>query len=269
MRVSALSSSTTEDSIRTTVLKSGLIRSLPTSSPSFVTLRVPASKDADSIPPEGGDVFEWAGRREQLHDIVIVTALELRAAREASNHEIATRWIGYQTEAVALHHQFPTASDTSERTDHETSSLAAKVSWRRFLRIATTHREVTDLLRGFGRNTIADRLDYLRGLHLDDPEEPRLEFESLRTLAGLVLSEGQLSDPEIGLTPRGLAFGQWRMPPDGILAMEFHAHDWIRFAGIGSKTRPSGQRRRISGTLEKHRAMGAIRDFARHSVRWR
>lgn len=158
-------------------------------------------------------------------------------------------------------------SSTSERTDHESSSLVAKVSWRRFLSSATTHREVTDLLRGFGPYTIAGRLDYLRELHNDDPDEPLLEFESLRTLAGLVLSEGQLPDPEIGLTPRGLAFGQWRMPPDGILAREFHAHDWIRFAGIGSKTRPADQRPRISGTLESHKAMTAIRDFAGHLVR--
>ena len=138
---------------------------------------------------------------------------------------------------------------------------------RLFLSTATTCREITDLLRGFGRNTIADRLDYLRGLHHDDPDEPLLQLESLRTLASLVLSERQLPDPEIGLSPRGLAVGQWRMPPDGILAMEFHAHDWSRFAGIGSKPQPPVQRRRISGMIEKHRAMSAIRDFAGHLAR--
>ena len=258
-------SSTTEGSILTTPVKSGLIRSLPTSSHSVVTFRVPATEDADLMPPDGGEVFEWVGGREQLHDIV--AALELRAAKTAGNLGMARWWIGDPTQAAVLDDQLPTARGTSERTDHEPSSLVANVSWRRFLGTATTHREVTDLLRGFGRNSIADRLDYLRALHHDDPEEPLLEFESLRTLAGLVLSEGQLPDPEIGLTPRGLASSQWRLPPDGILAMEFHAHDWIRFAVIGSKTRPTDQRRRISGTLEKHKAMSAIRDFAGHLVR--
>lgn len=260
-------SSTTEGSIRATAVESGSIRSLPTSSHSYVTLRVPASEDACLISPDGDEVFEWAGGREQLHDIV--AALELGAATRASNLEMARCWIGDPTQAAALHYRLQTETVTSAPTDHASASLAAKVSWRRFLSTATTHREVTDLLRGFGRNTIADRLDYLRGLHDDDPEEPLLEFESLRTLAGLILSEGQLPDPKIGLTPRGLASGQWSMPPDGILAMEFHAHDWIRFAGIGGKTRPADQRRRISGTLEKHRAMSAIRDFAGHLVRWR
>lgn len=260
-------SSTTEVSTRVaTPVESGLIRSLPTSSHSYVTLRVPASEGSYLISPGGHEVLEWAGGREQLYDIV--AALEFPAATRAGNLEMARWWIGDPKQAAALDYRPQAATGMSERTEHEYASLAAKVSWRRFLCAATTHREVTDLLRGFGRNTIADRLDYLRGLHDEDPEEPLLEFESLRTLAGLVLSEGQLPDPKIGLTPRGLASGQWSMPPDGILAMEFHPHDWIRFAGIGGKTRPVDQRRRISGTLEKHRAMSAIRDFAGHLVRW-
>ena len=267
MRVGAMLSSTTEGSTRVTPVQSGLMRSLPTSSHLPVTLRVPASKDADLISPDGGELFEWAGGAEQLHDIVV--GLGLRAATRASNLEMARWRIVHPTQATAARCRLPVESGLAERTDHETSSLAEKVSWRRFLSNATTCREITDLLRGFGRISIADRLDYLRGLHHDDPDEPLLEFESLRTLGSVVLSEGQLPNPEIGLTPRGLAVGQWRMPPDGILAIEFHAHDWIRFAGIGVSPRPPDQRRRISGMLEKHRAMSAIRDFAGHLVRWR
>ena len=256
----AMLSSTADGSVRVTPVESGFIRSPRTSSDSPVTLLVEASEDADSNSSDGGEVFEWAGGSDQLHDIV--AGLVLRAATKASSLQMPRWWIGYPTQAATLSCWLPPASGVSERTDHEPSSLAEKLSWRRFLNAATAPRQITDLLRGFGRNTIADRIDYLRGLHHDDPDEPQLEFESLRTLANLVLSEGQLPDPEIGLTPRGLTVGQWRMPPDGILAMEFHAHDWIRFAGIGSNPRPSDQRRRISGMLEKHRAMSAIRDFA-------
>lgn len=258
-------SSTTAGSTRATPVGSRVNRFLSTDTHSSVTLPVPVSGDACLISPGGGETLELAGGREQLHDIV--AALVLLAAEGASNLDMAKWLTGDPQQAAVLDYQLPTASGTSERTDHQPSSLVANVSWRRFLSTATTHREITDLLRGFGRNTIADRLDNLRLLHHDDPEEPVLELESLRTLAGLVLSEGQLPDPEIGLTPRGLAFGQWRMPPDGILAMEFRAHDWIRFAGVGSMTRPTGQRRRISGTLEKHRAISAIRDFSEHLVR--
>ena len=258
-------SSTTEGSIGATAVECGGFGSPRTSGHSPVTLRVSASEDVDLISPDGGEVFEWAAGSRQLHDIV--AALAHLAATKASNLEMPRWWIAYPTQATASSCSSPTASSTSERSDHESSSLQEKVSWRLFLSTATTYREIAALLRGFGRNSSADRLDYLRGLHDEDPDEPLLEFESLRTLASLVLSEGQLPDPEIGLTPRGLAVGQWRIPPDGILAMEFHAHDWIRFAGIGSNPRPTGQRPRINGMLEKHRAMSAIRDFAGRLVR--
>ena len=44
-------------SIRTTPIKSGLIRSLPISGHSSFTLRV-ATSEADLIPPDGDEVFE-------------------------------------------------------------------------------------------------------------------------------------------------------------------------------------------------------------------
>ena len=125
-----------------------------------------------------------------------------------------------------------------------------------------TSREIIDLLRKPGRGSVADRLAYLEGLHDDDPDEPLIEFESIRTLASFFLSELQMPDPEIGLSPRGLKVGQWRILPDGVLTVEFLPCDRIRFAGIGCAGQPFGQRRRIRGELEKHKAISVFRDFA-------
>lgn len=121
--------------------------------------------------------------------------------------------------------------------------------------------EIIGILRLFGHEEVSDRLDYLRGLSDDDPDEPRLELESLRTFARFVMSERQLPNPEIGLSPSGLAVGQWIIPPDGILALEFRASDWIRFAAIGNTPHQSSPRKRVSGTLRKRGTLDAIREF--------
>ena len=122
-------------------------------------------------------------------------------------------------------------------------------------------REIIELLRELGRGSVADRLAYLEGLPDDDPDEPQIEFESLRTLASFFLSEQQMPDPEIGLSPRCLAIAQCRILPDGILTVECLPDEWIRFEGIGCVVHPFGQRRRIRGELEKEKAISAARHF--------
>ena len=238
-----------------------------TSSHLFASLRVAADQDAGLPPSRYREAFERTARSGQLIEMVAL-AVEF-AASQATNQEMPEWWVGFAPHDGRSPDWVPTWWGTSEDTGVEGSSLQARVSWRLYLDIAKTCREITDLLRGFGRTSVANRIDFLQGLHDEDADEPPLEFESLRTLACFVLSEGKLPDPEIGLTPRGLAVGQWRIPPDGILAMEFHSHDWIRFAGVGCTPQPPDQRRRISGEMAKHQVVGAVRDFtgllARHS----
>ena len=143
------------------------------------------------------------------------------------------------------------------------ATLQKKVLWHLYLETVTTCRQITDLLRIFGRHGAADRIDYLETLSDEDPDEPILDFESLRTLASFVLSERHVPEPEIGLTPRGFAVGQWRIPPDGILVMEFHPHAWIRYVGIGCKPHGTEPRQRISRTQQKHKAIRAVQEFTR------
>ena len=238
-----------------------------TSSHSSANLWVATDQDAGLPASRYREAFERTAKSGQLIEMVAL-AVEF-AASEATNQEVPEWWVGFAPHEGRVPDLVPTWRDTSEVTVPECSSLQARVSWRLYLDIAKTCREITDLLRGFGRTSVANRIDVLQGLHDGDADEPRLEFESLRTLACFVLSEGKLPDPEIGLTPRGLAVGQWRIPPDGILAMEFHSHDWIRFAGVGCSPQPPDQRLRISGEMAKHKVVSAVRDFtgllARHS----
>lgn len=210
-------------------------------------------------------VFEGPARSRKLNDIVAVAAG--LAATEARRDETSQWRIVHIPFSSAGHGCAATDAETSAAFADAGSRLQDMVAWRLYLDMVITNREIIDLLWELGRCAVADRLVYLEGLHDDDPDEPLLEFESLRTLASFVLSEGQFPDPEIGLTPRGLAVGQWRILPDGILTMEFLPNDWIRFAGIGCAGLPFSQRRRISGELEKHKAIDAVRDFTGQLVR--
>lgn len=221
----------------------------------------PAATDdhSGSSPNDHTRVFEGIARSRKLNDIVAWAAG--LAATEARRDDMSQWRIVHIPYSSAGHGRTAMDAGTSEVFTDARSRLQEMVSWRLYLDVVMTGREIIDLLRELGRTSVADRLIYLEGLHDDDPDEPLVELESLRTLASFVLSEGQLPDPEIGLTPRGLAVGQWRILPDGILAMEFLPNDWIRFAGIGCAVQPFSQRRRISGELEKHKAIDAVRDF--------
>ena len=127
---------------------------------------------------------------------------------------------------------------------------------------SATRKEIIELLRASGRQAVAGRLAYLQGLHRDDPDEPRLGLDSLRTLANFLLRNRRFPAPRVGLTPDGLAACEWRIPPDGIIAFECHADHWIRFAAIKGTLQSGSRRGRISGTLPEREFVSTIQKIA-------
>ena len=139
--------------------------------------------------------------------------------------------------------------------------ITTRPAWRPQLAAARTHEEIVAVLRLFDLHKIANRLGYLRQLGKNDPDEPSMSIESLRALALFLMSERQLPDPQIGVTPDGLAQIEWRFPTSGILAMEFLSSDLIRFAAISASAQSGIQRLRVNGTLPKDAALAAVRPF--------
>lgn len=193
--------------------------------------------------------------------LVMVAAEITRTAPKMNRHKMRRSSVDLALPTSSNRIEIPLASVTSGEFRSRSSNLLEMLPWRLLLGVMNTYREIIDLLRVFKRRSIANRLQYLQELHDDDPDEPVMEIESLRTLAGLVLDDQKLPDPRLGLSPRGLAIAQWSIPPDGVLTMEFHAHDWIRFAAVGRAPRFSEHRERISGMFEKHKAVSKLRDF--------
>ena len=86
---------------------------------------------------------------------------------------------------------------------------------------AAAPEEIVAVLRRFGLDRVAARVDYLHQLQEEDPDEPLMLLDSLRAMALFLVSEQQLVCPQIGIDGDGLAQVEWRLPGDGILAMEF------------------------------------------------
>ena len=137
-----------------------------------------------------------------------------------------------------------------------------RFSWRRHITSAKKQEDVITVLRLFGLDAIADRLGYLHKTVLDDPDEEPMALESLKELALFLMSERQLPDPRIAISPEGFAQIEWRVAESGILAMEFLPDDGlIRFAAISAPAKRGVKRMRVYGTLPKDDALKAVERF--------
>ena len=128
---------------------------------------------------------------------------------------------------------------------------------------ASTHEEISVALRLKGFEVAAERLSQLGSLVAENPDEPHLEIESVRALASFLMSEKQLPEPQIGVTPNGLVQIEWRVPTNGILAMEFLISGLIRFAAISAPAQPGIDRLSVHGTLPKDATLKAVSPFTR------
>ena len=138
---------------------------------------------------------------------------------------------------------------------------AHRPAWRPQIANAASHAEIIAMLRLFGLDVVADRLVYLCSLADDDPDEPRVEIESLRAMALFIMSERHLLDPRIGITPDGLIQIEWRIPDNGVLAMVFLPSGLIRFAAVSGPYRPEIDRWSVYGTLPKDGTLSAVEPF--------
>ena len=128
---------------------------------------------------------------------------------------------------------------------------------------ASTHEEVSAVLRQNGLEAAAERLNQLGSLMAEDDNEPRFEIESVKALASFLVTEKQLPEPQIGVTPDGLVQIEWRVATSGILAMEFLVSRLIRFAAISAPVQPGIDRLSVHGTLPKDATLTAVSPFTR------
>ena len=130
---------------------------------------------------------------------------------------------------------------------------------------ACTPEEIVDALRQFKLNAIADRLADLQKMVEDDPEEPPMQLESLRSLAIFLIREihpRQLPEPGIGVTPDGLLEIAWSLPPhNGMLAMDFLPAGQIQYTAISAPAQSGVERKTASGISTRDEIMKNVQSF--------
>ncbi len=124
-----------------------------------------------------------------------------------------------------------------------------------------TRTEMTAALRESGLEQSADRLGYPQRLADEDPDEEPIATASLRHLTLFLMDERHLGQPEIGVSPDGVALAQWRVTGNGIMAMEFLGSGLIRFAGASGPGSRDGELLRVSGTLPRAKALQAVQSL--------
>ena len=128
-----------------------------------------------------------------------------------------------------------------EEATAEGDVLTRHPAWRPQIEAAGTHEEIITVFRLFGLDAAADRLRCLCSLAYDDPDEACIEIES------------QL--------PNGLMQIEWRLPSNGILAMEFLLSGLIRFASISAPAQRGVDGLSVNGTLSVDSTLEVVRPF--------
>ncbi len=166
-------------------------------------------------------------------------------------------WSGRPGTITTFH--IPSTKETFEHvrvlSDFETGV------WCQQIARSTTRENVFMILRSAGLKTVGDRVRHLDAMEAEEPDPRTISLGSLKELARFLISERRLGLPSIGVSPDGLAHAQWRIPENGMLAMQFHASGDIRFAAISGPFRSGIKRDVVYGTRSKEKTLEAIRRF--------
>lgn len=138
--------------------------------------------------------------------------------------------------------------------------------WHSKVSSADNPEEIIDLFSQSDNpkfNRISDRLRELQDFYEEDPEgvDP-LTIEALRTLAFFVGNNIDLPYSHISVYSDGRIYLEWRLHPQGRLAMELSPDkDLINFAAISATAEEGIERKEVSGALPEKEAIEAVRWF--------
>lgn len=121
-------------------------------------------------------------------------------------------------------------------------------------------------LAGFG--SVAARLDHLKKITDEDPEDLSLDVESLRSSILFMSEHRQMPRPQIMASSTGLVYLRWIIGEDeGVLGMEFAPSRMIRFTAILHASDLNPKRSSVSGFLSCNDMINAVRPFIDKLVR--
>ena len=112
--------------------------------------------------------------------------------------------------------------------------LRERVALQQQIATAMEPKTIADFLSTGGRPAVATRIQQLLGYAEEDPDEPKIELESLRHMALFVLRCDWLPTPTVGVGGEGLLTAEWRILPSGGLLLRFGQTRQIHYAGVAN-----------------------------------
>lgn len=82
-------------------------------------------------------------------------------------------------------------------------------------------RPLVALLRARELGDVAERMDDLHDIVLEDPEVDSIDIVSFRQMVGFMLCRPGLPEPGIGITLEGFVHLEWKLPERGRVVMKF------------------------------------------------
>ena len=137
--------------------------------------------------------------------------------------------------------------------------------------------ELIEHLRAYGRHLVADRIQQFLVIRNEDPDEPPIVIESLRSLVGFILQERRLIPPVIGSDPSGLMELEWHLADNGdpnsiwgrgngVVSMRFLRSGNIQYVALSGPKRRGQERLRIIGEATKREMIAKLDAFAQRVI---
>lgn len=132
---------------------------------------------------------------------------------------------------------------------------------RAALEAVQTRDEIIAVVRRFGLERVADRLDYLIELEAQEPDQQPMHIGSLRSAIEFLLRDPRMPRPGIGVGPDGMVGFDWRLQPTGIIALSFDSADLVNYAAIVPVPSGGEEHQRLSGASQRADAFDKIVPF--------
>lgn len=126
------------------------------------------------------------------------------------------------------------------------------------LAAAATRTAIIEVVRRLKHEAVADRLDYLIELEVEEPDEEPMDIDSLRAAVRFLLRDPQMPRPGIGVGPDGMIGFDWRLRPKGIVALSFGVADLVEYAAIVPDPSDRDDYQRFSGALQSADVLNLI-----------
>ena len=140
--------------------------------------------------------------------------------------------------------------------------------------ISVDERKVLlDRLAGMGRENVADRIQQFLNIVDDEPDEPHVAMESLRSVVSFIAQQPKLAPPIVGSDPQGLMELEWHLKDNGdpnsvwgrgngVVSMKFLASGKIQYVALSGPYRSGAEREETQGESTKEDMMDSLGMFA-------